>query len=74
MDKDGIQVDEDLHQNLITTINEKSSIVEEEHPPGSFLRLFWEQQKQASTRVYYIIVYIDGAYTYVIYLVLHMTC
>ncbi len=44
----GIEVDDALHQDLSTIMAENSSGVKEQHPPGSFARIFWEQQEQAS--------------------------
>lgn len=46
-DKNGISVDEDVHNSLEMIIAEKATEITECHPPGSFQRLFWQQQQEA---------------------------
>lgn len=48
IERRGIEVDDALHQDLSAVIDESSSQVKEKHPPGSFSRIFWEQQERAS--------------------------
>ena len=48
IEKRGIEVDDDLHQDLTATISENSEVVESQNPHGSFLRIFWNQQQKAS--------------------------
>lgn len=48
IEQNGIRVDDHLHQDLVSTMNEYSPQIYEQHPPGSFQRIFWEQQHQAS--------------------------
>lgn len=43
----GVEVDDSLHRDLSNTITENSSSVKEHFPPGSFSRIFWEQQEKA---------------------------
>ncbi len=43
----GVEVDDSLHQDLSNTVTEHSSSVKEHFPPGSFSRIFWEQQEKA---------------------------
>lgn len=48
IERRGIETDDILHQDLTTIMAENSSGVKEQHPPGSFPRIFWEQQERAS--------------------------
>ena len=48
IERRGVQVDDALHQDLSTTLADSSSDILSQHPPGSFARIFWEQQEQAS--------------------------
>ena len=43
----GINTDEQLETDLEKIMNESTNTVYESHPPGSFLRLFWDHQLQA---------------------------
>ena len=43
----GIDIDKPLETDLEKIMEESTSKVYESHPPGSFLRLFWDQQLQA---------------------------
>lgn len=45
--KRGMEVDADLHEDLVSTVKESTPEVEKQYPPDSFHRVFWEQQKQA---------------------------
>ena len=47
IERRGVEVDEALHQGLCSTIADSSTWVKEQHPPGSFPRIFWEQQEKA---------------------------
>jgi hypothetical protein len=48
IERRGLEVDESLHKDLCATISHASSEVKEKYPPGSFQRIFWEQQERAS--------------------------
>ncbi len=43
----GVQVDDALHRDMCSIMAESSPGVKEQHPPGSFPRIFWEQQEKA---------------------------
>ncbi len=43
-------VDDDLHQDLSTIVEEQTLSIHEQYPEGSFKRLFWEQQRAASKK------------------------
>lgn len=43
----GITVDTDLHQDLLTIMEEHTPAIHQEFPEGSFKRLFWDQQREA---------------------------
>ena len=43
----GAVVQEDLHSELTEIMEEKSSLVFESYPEGSFVRPFWESQRRA---------------------------
>ena len=47
IEKRGVEVDSDLHEDLVSTVNESTLEVEKQYPPDSFQRVFWEQQRQA---------------------------
>ncbi len=40
----GIIVDEPLHQDLCSIMNEQNKLIETKFPEGTFRRLFWKQQ------------------------------
>ena len=44
----GVQVDESLHQDLSSIVADNSSNILDKYPAGSFARIFWQQQEQAS--------------------------
>ena len=46
-EKEGICADNDLHSDLTETIGGQSDEVRKAFPPGTFARLFWEQQIEA---------------------------
>lgn len=48
IERRGVEVDDALHQDLSVTMAESSAEVLRNHPPGSFPRIFWEQQERAS--------------------------
>lgn len=48
IDKHGIQVDNDLHQDLVAIMDSHQPLISEQYPQGSFQRIFWEQQYKAS--------------------------
>ena len=43
----GVRIDEKLEQDLQLIMKEKTTEIREQYPPGSFLRLFWDQQLMA---------------------------
>ena len=45
----GVNVDSDLYSDLSTIVDEATPSVLMKHPPGSFERIFWEQQVKASS-------------------------
>ena len=46
IERRGIEVDDALHQDLCSTMVESSTQVKEQLPPGSFGRIFWDQQEK----------------------------
>ncbi len=46
IERRGIEVDDALHQDLCSTMAESSTHVKEQLPPGSFGRIFWDQQEK----------------------------
>ena len=46
-ENEGVCIDDKLEQDLQTIMEEKTSEIRDKHPPGSFLRLFWDQQLMA---------------------------
>lgn len=47
VDKEGIVVEDELHQDLTEIVQDNTPKIEESYPPDSFARLFWEQQTKA---------------------------
>lgn len=43
----GVQVSDDLHDDLSTTMEESATAIREQYSPESFQRIFWEQQYRA---------------------------
>lgn len=43
-----VSVDEELHDELVTAMRQNNNQIIEQYQPGSFQRVFWEQQEQAS--------------------------
>ncbi len=48
IDRCGVKVTESLHQDLSSIVADGASDVLDKHPEGSFARIFWQQQEQAS--------------------------
>lgn len=46
--KHGEKIDTDLHEELLSIMNEKTHEVQGVYPEGSFGRLFWEEQLRAT--------------------------
>ena len=46
-EREVVSIDDSLEQDLQTVMEEKTSEIQEKYPPGSFLRLFWDQQLMA---------------------------
>jgi hypothetical protein len=44
----GVAVDNVTHQDLVSICEENYHKISEKYPPGSFLRLFWEQQQSSA--------------------------
>ncbi|XP_064389914.1 uncharacterized protein LOC135337575 [Halichondria panicea] len=42
----GVVVDDDLHQDLSTIVEEQTPSIHKLYPEGSYKRLFWEQQRE----------------------------
>ena len=45
----GVAVDDDLHNDLKTIVEENSKQVHATYPEGSYQRVFWDQQVKASS-------------------------
>lgn len=43
-----MEVDDALHEDLTLTLKENQAFIADKHPPGSFPRIFFEQQHRAS--------------------------
>lgn len=43
----GIELDREMHTDMVDIMESSSSEVEKLHPEGSFKRIFWEEQKKA---------------------------
>ncbi len=43
----GVQLDEQMHTDMVSMVESSSREVESMHPEGSFQRIFWEEQKKA---------------------------
>ena len=48
VDNRAVPVDNELHQDLSTIVEEQNFHISEQYNAGSFQRVFWEQQLQAS--------------------------
>ena len=46
-EKRGVEVDDALHGDLVQTMKENRTSIMDQFPPGSFARIFWEQQETA---------------------------
>ena len=46
-DKDGVQLDEGMHHDLQSIMNEMTNKVRDQHSDDSFRRIFWESQLEA---------------------------
>ena len=44
-----VQVDEDLHEDLSSVIEENELMIEDKYPSDSFLGIFWRQQRHAAS-------------------------
>ena len=47
--KEGITVDEELHQDLKDISNDNIALINSMCPEGSFQRIFWDQQTEAAS-------------------------
>jgi hypothetical protein len=45
----GVELDDDLHHDLRTTMDNCATLVSDKYPPGSFQDIFWKQQHHAAT-------------------------
>lgn len=43
----GVEVDRELHADMCATVEESTAQVMADYPPGSFQRIFWDQQQRA---------------------------
>ena len=48
LEKQGVDVHEDLHGDLDSIMQEHSPILASKFPVNSFQRIFWDQQQQAN--------------------------
>ena len=48
LDKQGVDVSEDLHHDLDRIVQDHSTRIASNFPEGSFERIFWDQQQQAN--------------------------
>ena len=48
--KDGVSLDNEMNTDLDVIMKEEEKSVIDNHPKDSFLRLFWEQQKEALSK------------------------
>ena len=46
----GVLLDEDTTHDLQKIIDEEDNAVKQKYPEGSFQKLFWDQQREASSR------------------------
>ena len=46
--EDGVMLDENLHSDITSMMDEHTRLVQQQHKEGSFHRLFWDQQMQAA--------------------------
>ena len=46
-DKDGVQLDEGMHHDLQSIMNEMTNKVRDQHSDNSFLCILWESQLEA---------------------------
>ncbi len=44
-----VQVDEDLHEDLSSVMEENQQVIEDRYPSDSFLGIFWRQQRRAAS-------------------------
>ena len=44
-----IQVDEDLHEDLSSVMEDNNQMITDKYPPDSFPAIFWSQQRQAAS-------------------------
>lgn len=49
VEKQGVEVDEAIHNDLLTIVSENTQDVTINCPTGSFKQIFWEQQQKAAT-------------------------
>ena len=48
IDKNVIEFDSGLHEDISAIMDSEEHHIQENYPPGSFQRLFWEQQHKAT--------------------------
>ena len=48
IDRNGIELDSGLHEDISAIMDSEEHHIQENYPPGSFQRLFWEQQHKAT--------------------------
>ena len=42
IEEKGVQVGDELHEDLIATMHDSTPDIVNKYPPGSFRRMFWE--------------------------------
>ena len=48
LEQRGLTIDSNLHDDLSAIVIESSSDIDDKYAPGSFARIFWDQQKRSS--------------------------
>ena len=49
IEEKGVLVSEELSEDLVRSMDESTPGIMEKYPPGSFRRIFWEQQQRAAS-------------------------
>lgn len=49
IEEKGMVVSDELNEDLVVTMDESAPEIIKQYPPGSFRRIFWEQQQRAAS-------------------------
>ena len=49
VEEKGVLVSTELNEDLVTTMEDSTQEIMDKYPPGSFRRIFWEQQQRATS-------------------------